>query len=192
MGVAVASGSIAVGSRVPWCKYGVGCVATQAYTNPSLAPLILQLIEEGVGASGALQKALAGDEGREYRQVAVMDWRGCKAVYTGSKAPLLKSSFETENCIAIANLVSNEEIPESMCVVFEENLESGLANALLKALEAGHEKGGDKRGDRSAAILVVGRTMYGRLYDKILDLRVDYSRNPLHELVRIYELHHRL
>ncbi|MEX0567845.1 MAG: DUF1028 domain-containing protein, partial [Candidatus Njordarchaeota archaeon] len=33
LGVAVASGSTAVGTRVPWIKANVGAIATQAYTN---------------------------------------------------------------------------------------------------------------------------------------------------------------
>ncbi|OYT50789.1 MAG: hypothetical protein B6U76_12110 [Desulfurococcales archaeon ex4484_217_2] len=59
LGVAVISGSLAVGSRVPWAKAGIGAVATQAHTNPALGPLILEYLSQGLKAREALEKALA-------------------------------------------------------------------------------------------------------------------------------------
>ena len=43
--VGVVSGSLAVGSRVPWARACIGAVATQGYTNVTLGPLVLSLLE---------------------------------------------------------------------------------------------------------------------------------------------------
>jgi uncharacterized Ntn-hydrolase superfamily protein len=189
LGIAVASGSIAVGSRVPWAMYRVGGVATQAYTNPALGPIILSSLEKGYDAKTALEKALEQDPQREYRQVAVLDWKGIKAHYTGAKVPEEKNGWSGKDCVAIANLVSSNDIPEILCKAYQKEFiaTNDLIKALLKALRTGHEAGGDKRGDRTSSILVVGKTVYGRIYDKIIDARVDYSREPIKELERIVE-----
>ncbi|ABN69217.1 protein of unknown function DUF1028 [Staphylothermus marinus F1] len=189
LGVGVVSGSIAVGSRVPWAKYLVGGVATQAYTNPSLGPIILGLLEKGYGVEDALMKALENDLGREYRQVAVLSWNGSYSFYNGKNIPENYSGYGTRNCVSIANLVVSKNIPYEMCTTFLDNLDQGVSSALLHALEKGHSIGGDKRGDRSAAILVVGKTDYGILYDKLIDLRIDYSHDPVKDLAKLYMLY---
>jgi len=64
MGVAVASGSTAVGSRVPHALPGVGVIATQAYTNVAYGVEGLKLLVEGFSPKkswkGLLQKTLKG------------------------------------------------------------------------------------------------------------------------------------
>jgi len=189
LGVACVSGSIAVGSRVPWARYPVGAVATQAYTNPSLGNIILDLIERGYSAEKALLKALNMDKAPDLRQVAVIDYNYGKAVHSGRNIPRKYSEYIGRYCICIANLVKDEHIPEAMCRVFEEYVKTTEFHvALYKALLEGHRLGGDKRGDRSAAILVVGRTEYGRYYDRLIDLRIDYAENPLASMERLLGL----
>jgi uncharacterized Ntn-hydrolase superfamily protein len=192
LAIGVVSGSIAVGSRVPWARFGVGGVATQAYTNPSLGPKILNYIEKGMTAREALMRAIAEDKDRERRQVAVLDWDGEAAVHEGREIPELHGSFVGENCVSVANLVSSTRIPEEMCRSLRRNLDEGLGLAVIEALAVAHELGGDRRGDRSAALLIVGRTEYGRLYDKILDIRVDFSeKDPITDLLKVYEAYMR-
>ncbi len=186
LGISVVSGSIAVGSRVPWAKYGIGGVATQAYTNPALGLIILKLLKGEPEPYRALEKALATDEMREYRQVAVMNWKGKSAFYCGSKIPNEYAGYSSKNSVAIANLVVSRDIPKIMCKVFEEFIHISLEEALLEAIKEAHRVGGDKRGDRSSAMIIVGKTKYLPYYDKIVDLRVDYAEDPVVELVRIY------
>ncbi len=190
-GVAVASGSTAVGSRVPWARTNTGSVATQAYTNPSLGPLILSLLSEGASAGEALRKALLRDPDPYSRQVAVIDRNLAKAYHNGRRIPAYSGGFEGRFSVCIANLVSDPGIPEAMCRVFDENLiVHGMAYSLLRALEAGGRLGGDRRGDKSAAILVVGDTEYGVLYDRLVDLRVDYDWDgePVEKLRKLFDL----
>ncbi len=188
-GVAVVSGSVAVGSRVPWGRHGVGVVVTQGYTNPSLGPLVLHYLEKGYTAAEAIQKALETDTSPAHRQVAVVDYRGDLAVHDGEWVPGWHGYriSTRESALAVGNLIVGPRVVEAMIEAFE-STRGTLAERLLAAIEAGHRMGGDRRGDRSAALLVVGATEYGPLYDKIIDLRVDFSRkDPVEELIKIYE-----
>ncbi len=186
-GVAVASGSIAVGARVPWAKHGVGAVVTQAYTNPSLGPLILSLLEKAYTAEDALREALRSDPSPAHRQVAVVDYRGDVAVHDGDWVPSWHGYRinRSESVVCIANLVKGPEVCERGLRVFL-STKGSLADRLLAALDAAHRAGGDKRGDRSAALIIVGQTEYMPYYDRVVDLRVDYSPNPIAELRKIY------
>ncbi len=188
LGVAVASGSVAVGSRVPWARAGVAAVATQAYTNPALGALILKLVADGLSAREALSKALSMDPEAEKRQVAVVDAYGRVACYTGSLCPDEKAmaADEDSHVVVIGNLLASRDVVSAALRAYIEK-ESCLAERLLAALEAGHAAGGDARGDRSAALLVVGETMWSPYYDKVVDLRVDYSLDPVGDLRRLYE-----
>jgi uncharacterized Ntn-hydrolase superfamily protein len=64
-----------------------------------------------------------------------------------------------------------------------------FAERLLGALEAGERAGGDIRGRQSAAMLVVRVNKSGPIWrNKIVDLRVDDSIEPLIELKRLLRL----
>jgi uncharacterized Ntn-hydrolase superfamily protein len=188
IGVAVASGSVAVGSRVPWARLGVGGVATQAYTNPALGPMILGFLEEGLDARASLEAALRRDPSPDRRQVGVLAWSGDSAVFEGRWIPPEHGYVVGDDYLCLGNLLRSQGIVEEMCRVFRQT-RSTLPRRLLEALKAGHRAGGDARGDRSAAILVAGPTEHGPLYDKVLDLRVDLGRtNPVEELELLAKL----
>ena len=78
MGVAVASGSTAVGSRVPHALPGVGVIATQAYTNVAYGFEGLKLLAEGFSPKQVLERLVAKDPQREMRLVAIMNFAGEK------------------------------------------------------------------------------------------------------------------
>src|ERR687895_289280 len=84
LGVAVQSHWFSVGSRVAWAEAGVGAVATQAFSEPSYGPLALDLLRTGGSAPDALAALVAVDEGRDLRQVALVDAAGLAAAHTGS------------------------------------------------------------------------------------------------------------
>ena len=68
---------------------------------------------------------------------------------------------------------------------FESSTES-FASRILSVLKSAETKGGDIRGKQSAAILIVRGEATGRLQDdRVLDLRVDDSTDPLIELERL-------
>ena len=184
LGIAVITGSVAVGSRVPWAKAGIGVVATQGFTNPSLGPIILQMLEKGFDVKYSLKVALDRDPNSSLRQVAVLDAQGNFAVHTGKNTPDWKGHVIGENCICVGNLITGRDVLEELRNSFE-STKGSLINRLLVALREAVKKGGDKRGHRSAAILVVGNTIYGNVYDRIVDIRVDLSENPINDLEKI-------
>ncbi|HYO22082.1 MAG TPA: DUF1028 domain-containing protein [Flavisolibacter sp.] len=58
---------------VSWAKAGVGVVAARSFTNKSVGIRGSNLLRNGLTAQQALDSLLKEDEGREVRQVAVID-----------------------------------------------------------------------------------------------------------------------
>ena len=154
MGVAVASGSTSVGDRVPHAKPGVGVIATQAYTNVAYGIKGLELMANGLSPKDVLDRLLIEDLGRELRQVAIMDFNGRKAVFTGVNAPEFHGEIVGESYVVVGNLLAEKEVVKSMAEEFERS-SGDLAWRMAKALKAGSESGGDRRGEKSAALIVV-------------------------------------
>src|SRR5215210_5164036 len=73
LGVAVQSHWFSVGPIVAWAEAGVGAVATQSFVDPSYGRNGLDLMRAGKSAPDALKALLAKDDGREVRQVAMID-----------------------------------------------------------------------------------------------------------------------
>lgn len=178
MGVAVASGSPAVGFRVPHAMPGVGVIATQAYTDVAYGIEGLKLLAKGLSPGEALEKLLAEDPRKEMRQVAIMDFAGRKAVFTGAEAPKWCGEIIGEDFIVIGNLLKSGKVLKRMADGFESS-RGDLASRLLEALKAGSESGGDKRGEKSAAIIMVNTAKVK------LNLRVDEHKNPIHKLSKL-------
>jgi uncharacterized Ntn-hydrolase superfamily protein len=177
MGVAVASGSTSVGDRVPHAKPGVGVIATQAYTNVAYGIQGLKLLAKGLSPKEALDRLLMEDPELELRQVAVMDFKRRKAVFTGAKAPEFRGEIVGEDYVVVGNLLSEKEVASSMAKEFECSC-GDLAWRMTKALKAGSESGGDRRGEKSATLIVVGT-------EKVeVEIKVDKHVNPIEELFR--------
>ena len=83
LGVAVQSHWFSVGPIVAWAEAGVGAIATQSFVDPSYGKLGLDLMRAGKSAPDTLKALLAGDEGREVRQVAMIDSQGRVQAWTG-------------------------------------------------------------------------------------------------------------
>ena len=188
LGVAVQSHWFAVGPIVPWAEAGVGAVATQSLVDPSYGPLGLELMRAGRSAPEALRALLAGDDGREVRQVAMIDAKGRVATHTGSKAIQAAGHIVGKDFSVQANLMLNERVWPEMARAFE-SAKGDLAERMLAALDAAQAVGGDIRGKQSAALIVVGGQSTGRPWaDRVFDLRVDDHPEPLHELRRLVTL----
>lgn len=189
LGVAVQTHWFAVGTRVPWAESGVGAVATQSFTNPDFGPDGLALLRQGKSAQEALDALIAADEGRDVRQVAIVDAQGRVAAWTGAKCIPAAGHRLGEGFSVQANLMWNESVWPDMAAAFE-STEGPLAERMLAALEAGQAAGGDIRGRQSAALLVVGGEPTGTAWrDRTVDLRVDDAERPVAELARLLRLH---
>ena len=192
-GVAVQSKFLAVGSVVPWAEPAVGAVATQAYANPRFGPDGLALLREGLDANEVVGRLVAADEGRNERQVGVVDARGRAAAHTGSDC-IDWAGHRTGDCYAVqGNLLVGAETVDALATTFEATAGQSLAVRLLECLTAAQRAGGDRRGQQSASLLIVERDGgYAVLSDIALDLRVDDHPQPIVELRRIHTMHFRL
>jgi uncharacterized Ntn-hydrolase superfamily protein len=188
MGVAVQSHWFSVGPTVPWVKAGVGAVATQSLTEISYGPLGLELMQAGKTASQALSGLLEMDENPQWRQVGMIDAAGNRAVHTGEDCIREAGHVSGENFICMANLMEKNTVWQAMADAYR-NAEGDLADRMLAALQAAQDEGGDIRGKQSAAMVVVTGEPTGVPYkDRIVDLRVDDSPNPLRELERLLQI----
>jgi uncharacterized Ntn-hydrolase superfamily protein len=188
-GVATQSKFLGVGSVVPWAVPGVGAIATQAYANPRYGPDGLELLREGLSAEEAIERLTAADDGRDHRQLGIVDVQGRSAGYTGSECMEWAGGRTGEGYAAQGNILVSAETVDAIAETFERS--SGpLAERLLDCLDAAQAAGGDRRGQQSAALLIVEKDGgYAGLSDEVVDLRVDEHERPLEELRRIYVLH---
>jgi uncharacterized Ntn-hydrolase superfamily protein len=185
LGVAVQSHWFSVGSVVPWAEAGVGAVATQSFVDPSYGPLGLALMRAGRSAPESLQALLAGDPGRDVRQVGMVDAAGKVATHTGRLDIPEAGGLAGEGYVVQANLMEKATVWPAMARAFE-RAKGDLAERLLAALDAAETEGGDIRGRQSAALLVVKAKGSGRPWaDRIFELRVEDHPAPLVELRRL-------
>jgi uncharacterized Ntn-hydrolase superfamily protein len=192
-GVAVQSKFLAVGSVVPWAEPEVGAIATQAYANPRYGPDGLALLREGLGASEVVERLTAADEGRDERQLGVVDAQGTGASWTGPDCNEWADGRIGPGYAAQGNILVGEETVAALAGTFEKTARLPLVQRLLECLAAAQAAGGDRRGQQSASVLVVQRDGgYAGMSDLLVDLRVDDHERPIEELQRIYALHQRL
>jgi uncharacterized Ntn-hydrolase superfamily protein len=188
-GVATQSKFLAVGSVVPWAEPAVGAIATQAYANPRYGPEGLALLRDGRSAQEVVDKLTADDDGRDHRQLGVVDGQGRAASYTGSECMDWAGGRTGECYAAQGNILVSAETVDAIAETFGSS--SGpLATRLLDSLDAAQAAGGDRRGQQSAALLVVEKDGgYAGLSDVVVELRVEDHERPLEELRRLYGLH---
>ena len=182
VGVATATGSIAVGAQVPHCRFGAGAVATQGHTtNILIARRGLPLLAEGGHAPEVLDRLLSADQGREFRQVAMLDAKGGTAGWTGAANSDSKGHLEGRNFIVAGNLLAGPKVLPAMRAAFESAAGTDFALRLLAALKGGEAAGGDARGTCSAALLVDSGC------GAPLDLRIDFDAAPVAALHHLHE-----
>jgi uncharacterized Ntn-hydrolase superfamily protein len=189
-GVTVASRYFSVGAVVPWAEAGTGAIATQANVNVGYGPRGLELLRQGLTAKQVLDKMLAEDtfEGKDGRQVAIIDRNGNIATFTGPNAPDWAGDRQGKTWSAQGNILVGPQVPEAMGRAFEAT-QGELAEKLFAALKAGDDAGGDKRGKQSASMLVVrkggGRNINN---DRYIYINVDDNPQPIPELRRLLDM----
>ena len=189
-GVAVQSKFLAVGAGVPAAEPEVGAVATQAWANMRYGPDGIALLRAGVSAQEVVQRLTDADEGRDHRQLGVVDRAGRAASYTGSACLEWAGGVTGDGYAAQGNILVSEDTVTALARTFEETAGRPLAERLLDALAAAQAAGGDRRGQQSAALLVVRKDGgYMGTSDAVADLRVDDHPTPIDELKRIYVMH---
>jgi uncharacterized Ntn-hydrolase superfamily protein len=188
MGIAVQSHWFSVGSVVGWAEAGVGAIATQSLVNVSFGPRGLEMLKRGSTAQQVVDSLIASDEGRNVRQLAIVDSKGNAAAYTGSKCIPYAGHITGDNFSVQANLMINADVWPAMEKAFKET-EGPLAERMIVALEAAQSVGGDIRGQQSASILIVKGKSSGKVWeDRLIDLRVEDHPEPVKELKRLLKV----
>ena len=189
MAVGVQSHWFSVGTAVSWGEAGVGVVATQSFVNKSYGIKGLGLMKNGKTAPAALSELLAADEGREVRQVAMIDVNGNVNSFTGKNCIDHAGNIVGKNYSVQSNMMLGDKVNAAMSKAFEGSEGKPLAERVLLTLKAAQAVGGDIRGKQSAAILVVAGKSTGQPWnERLIDLRVDDNKAPLDELDRLLRL----
>jgi uncharacterized Ntn-hydrolase superfamily protein len=184
-GIAVQSKFLAVGAVVPWARAGVGAIATQAFANVAYGPQGLDLLADGYAADEVLRRLVAADDGREHRQVGVVDAQGRSATHTGRDCFAWAGGRTGENFAAQGNILADAPVVDGLVDTF---LAGGrpFPELLVACLAAAEEAGGDRRGRESASLLVVRHAGgFGGGNDRWIDMRVDQHDDPIGELGRV-------
>lgn len=182
-GIAIASRFFAVGFLCPSAAGGLGAVCSQALMNPAYGPRGLALLREGLAAADVVETLISADQGRDSRQVHVVDSMGRTAVHTGRSCIDWCGSRNENNLSVAGNMLAGEGVVADTFAAYKAASDEPFVERLLAAMDAGEAAGGDKRGKQSAAILIQGEEPYPRL-----SLRVDDHTDPLVELRRLYEV----
>jgi uncharacterized Ntn-hydrolase superfamily protein len=183
LGVAVASRFFAVGALCPHVRSGAGALSTQALVNPTYARPGLDLLSQGLPAPEVIRVLIAADEGRQSRQLHVVDAQGRTAAHTGRECIGWCGHLAGPGYSVAGNMLAGAQVIEASAAAYEANAALPFAERLLAALAAGEAAGGDMRGKQAAALLVNTVEDY-----PFLDLRVDDHHEPVAELARLYQV----
>jgi uncharacterized Ntn-hydrolase superfamily protein len=153
-GIAIASRFFAVGMLCPHTRSGVGAVATQALVNPHYGPKGLDLLGNGFSPSSVMEKLLNEDEGRNHRQVHLIDSKGRIAVHTGSACIDWCGHLAGEGFSVAGNMLAGPEVVQASFKKYQEEKNLPFPERLISALHAGEAAGGDKRGKQAAALRI--------------------------------------
>ncbi|MGJ3233631.1 DUF1028 domain-containing protein [Marivirga sp.] len=190
MAVAVQSHWFSVGTAVSWGEAGVGVVATQSFTNKSFGLRGLAMLKAGLSPQEALDSLLNNDEGKAFRQVAILDAKGRVATHTGVKCIDEAGHANGDNFSVQANMMLKDTVVPAMEEAWKKYSDLPLAERMVKVLEAAQAQGGDIRGKQSAALLVVKAEASDEPWnDRVLDLRVDDHQKPVQELNRLVKVY---
>ena len=185
LGIAMATYSLGVGGYCPAINPQAGVLASQAFADPRLRPIGMQILESGSSAGQALKGMQDADPYGDYRQIGIVDANGEVAAFTGPKARDWAGHKTGEAYVAMGNVMVGSQVVDAMARTFESTEREDLEARLLRAVEAGRDAGGQPEGQRSAALIVY------RVEESYpwMDLRVDAHDEPVGELRRVYELY---
>jgi uncharacterized Ntn-hydrolase superfamily protein len=183
----VTTREIGTGGRVPHVKPNIGAVGTQAYTDPRLGPLAIQLLDLGYPAHRVIAELEASDPYIEWRQVGIVDRWGHTAVRTGNRNNAWAGDVTGDGWIVMGNALVHEGVVKAMATAMQESVADDLETRLMKAIDAGTAAGGQPDGQSAAAVLVYENEGYA-----IINLRVDDHAEPMQELWRLFNKLHPL
>ena len=183
IGIAVATRFFAVGARVPHIAAGLGGIATQALVNPYYGIDGIRMLREGGSPQEIVNRLTGTDDGRESRQLHILDAAGRIAAFTGKDCVDWCGHLAGEGFSIAGNMLAGADVLEETAKTYLAGESMPFARRLIAAMRAGEAAGGDKRGKQSAALLIHEREEWSAL-----DLRVDDHDDPLAELERLEQV----
>ena len=183
-GIAVSSSSPAVAARCAYTRAGVGAVASQNITDPTLGPFALDLMQGGMSAA----EAVAGvrDQGRfiEYRQVLAIDAKGSTAIHSGPNSLGVWTDAAGKDVIAAGNMLANEDVPQAIVDGFERTT-GHLGDRLIAGMRAGLAAGGEAGPVHSAGMQICDKVQW-----PAADLRCDWTEDcPIEAIAAAWEVY---
>lgn len=184
-GVAIATKAIGVGSLAPFLSRN-GAVSTQSMVSIPLGAKATRLLDQDCGINAAVDTLLEKDDSASHRQVHGIDQWGNTVVFSGDDCVDWYGHIERDTYTVAGNMLTGEQVIDSIAETFESKSNLPLDERLLAALQAGDDAGGDKRREtaQSAALKIYHPDQPGLHHD----LRVDEHDDPISELQRIHEV----
>ena len=125
-GIAIASRFFAVGMLCPYARSGVGAVASQALVNPHYGPKGLDLLENGFTPSSVIEMLSSEDEGKNHRQVHLIDAKGRIAAHTGYACIDWCGHLAGEGYSVAGNMLTGPEVLQETASSYEKNASLNL------------------------------------------------------------------
>jgi uncharacterized Ntn-hydrolase superfamily protein len=183
-GVAISSSSPAVAARCSYARAGIGAVASQNVTDPTLGPLTLDLLEQGKTAIEAMAEVRKRGKFIDYRQVLAVDKHGQAAIHSGRNALGIWTEASAEDVASGGNLLANENVPQAIVDGFL-NANGHIGDRLIAAMRAGLAVGGEAGPTRSAGLKIVDKVSW-----PVADLRCDWTENcPIEQIATAWDVY---
>lgn len=183
-GIAISSSSPAVAARCSYARAGVGAVASQNVTDPTLGPLALDLMQGGMGAAEAISGVKSLGKFIEYRQVLAIDQHGQTAIHSGPNSLGIWTQAQGKDVAAGGNLLANDSIPAAIVDGFCAS-RGHLGDRLIAAMRAGLAAGGEAGPVHSAGIKLVDQVPW-----PVADLRCDWTEDcPIENIATAWEVY---
>jgi len=183
-GMAISSSSPAVAARCAFARAGVGAVASQNVTDPSLGPLTLDLMQGGMSAPEAIAEVQARGQFMEYRQVLAVDGQGRTAIHSGPKSLGIWTQAEADNVASGGNLLANDSVPQAIVAGFS-GAKGHIGDRLIAAMRAGLSAGGEAGPVHSAGMLIVDKVAW-----PVAELRCDWTQGcPIENIATAWEVY---
>ena len=183
LGVAITSSSPAVASRCAYVRAGVGAVATQNVTDPSLGPALLDALESGLDATTAIRSVVDSATHAAYRQLTLVDGHGARESFSGERSLGINGAVLGVHCVAAGNMLATIDVLSACTAAFDADPELPIEERLVLALEAGLALGGEAGPVHSAGLLVADEVPW-----PTTNLRVDWSDSPIEDLRALWQL----
>ncbi len=183
-GVAISSSSPAVAARCSYARAGVGAVASQNVTDPTLGPLALDLMQDGLSAPEAMAEVKKRGRFIEYRQVLAVDTQGKTAIHSGPNSLGIWTQAMAENVASGGNLLANDSVPQAIVDGFQ-STPGPIGDRLIAALRAGLAAGGEAGPVHSAGMLIVDKVAW-----PVAELRCDWTEDcPIENIATAWDIY---